>query len=161
MTRRKNPPADSGESESADPEREDFAAVRVLNRKQVTEMIRRKESFDEADLRGCDLSGLVLDGLSFVHAKFADATLTRCSFRNANLTGASFFGANLKDGTLDDANLEEADFDYCFMDGVSFRGAKVRKALFPLKKLPLETIRESIRTGKRVSMEPFRIDEDE
>jgi uncharacterized protein YjbI with pentapeptide repeats len=161
MTRRKNPPPEEPDSEILDPEREDFGAVRVLNRKQVTDMIRRKESFDEADLRGCDLSGLVFDGLSFVNAKFAEATLVRCSFRNANLSGASFFGANLKDGTLDEANLEEADFDYCLLDGVSFRGAKVRKALFPLKKLPLDTIRESIRTGKRVSMEPFRMDEDE
>ena len=57
--------------------------------------------------------------------------------------------------------LDESDFDYAWLDGVTFRAAKIRKAVFPLKKLSLDSIRESVRTGKRVAMEPFALDDDE
>jgi len=97
--------------------------------------------------------------LSF--AKFAESNLTRCSFRGANLVGASFFGANLKDASLEEATLEDADFDYANLDGVTFRGAKVRKAIFPLRRVALKDIQESVRTGKRIQMEAMPLDEDE
>jgi uncharacterized protein YjbI with pentapeptide repeats len=160
MKRKQNPPSPPADSAN-DPDREDFSAGRPLARKQVLEMIRKKESFLDADLRGCDLVGLVFDGVDLSRAKFAEANLSRCSFRGSNLTGASFFAATLKDATLEDANLEEADFDYANLDGVCFRNAKIRKAVFPLRKLPLEQIRESVRTGARVRMEALALDEDE
>ena len=157
MTRRKVP----GRSEPLELEKDDFAVGRPLNRKQVQDMIRRKESLVEADLRGCDLTGVVFDGTDLSYAKFAEANLARCSFRGCNLEGASFFGASLKDALLEDCQLEEADLDYAWLDGVSLRGSKVRKAIFPLKKVPLEEIRESVRSGKRLRMEPVTVDDDD
>ncbi len=136
-----------------DPDRDDFAAGRPLSRKQVTDMIRKKESFVDADFRGCDLNGIAFDGCDLTNAKFGESNLSKCSFRSANLTGASFWNASLKDASLEDANLEEADFDYANLDGVTFRGAKIRKAIFPLKRLPLDSIKTSVRTGERVKME--------
>lgn len=127
----------------------------ALGRKQVIEMIRRRDSFRDADLRGSDVSGLVFDGLNLAQAKFAEANLMRCSFKDADLTGASFFGANLRDVCLDGANLEEADLDYANLDGVTLLGAKIRKALFPTRKVTLVDVRASVATGLRLRMEPF------
>lgn len=145
-------------SEPHDPEEFGDAA---LARKQVVEMIKRRDSFQDADLRGSDLNGLVFDGLNLAQAKFAEANLMRCSFRGADLTGASFFGANLRDACLDGANLEEADLDYANLDGATVLGAKIRKALFPTRKLPLADVRAAVASGSRLRMEPFQPGDDE
>ena len=142
-------------------DREDFTNSRPLTRKQVIEMIRRKEGFEDTDLRGCDLVGLAFDGMKLQRAKFAEANLTRCTFRGADLEGASFFGANLKDASMEEANLEDADFDYANLDGVTFRAAKIKKAIFPLRRIGLEEIRDSVRTGRRVHMEAMPLDEED
>jgi uncharacterized protein YjbI with pentapeptide repeats len=161
MTRRKNPAPLASDPILLDPDKEDFSAGRPLTRKQVLEMIRKKESFEEADLRGCDLGGIAFDNANLARAKFAESNLSRCTFKNASLVGASFFGANLKDASLEEANIEDADFDYANLDGVTFRGAKVRKAIFPLRRVSLKDIQESVRTGKRVQMEAMPLDEDD
>ncbi len=167
MTKRKNPapiepsvlaPADEPPPEAG---REDFSTSRSLTRKQVLEALRKKESFEEADFRGCDLVGIGFDGANLARAKFGEANLTRASFKGAILVGASFFGATLKDASLEDANVEEADFDYANLDGVTFRGAKVRKAIFPLRRLALKDIQDSVRTGRRVQMEAMALDDDD
>ncbi|MSP54359.1 MAG: pentapeptide repeat-containing protein [Myxococcales bacterium] len=139
-------------SQPTDPEEFGDAA---LSRKQATEMIRRGDSFRDADLRGSDVSGLVFDGLNLAQAKFAEANLMRCSFKDADLTGASFFGANLRDACLDGANLEEADLDYANLDGVTLLGARIRKALFPTRKVSLVDVRAAVASGGRLRMEPF------
>lgn len=163
MTRRKTPASDASVPDDAPPdaEREDFVGGRSLTRKQLAEMIRRKESLHHVDLRSADLSGMVFDGLDLSWAKFGEANLTRCSFRNATLVGASFFGATLKDAVFDGADLEDADLDYAWLDGVSLKDAKVRKAIFPLRRVSMDTIRESVRTGKRLAMERIPLDDDD
>lgn len=160
MTRRKTP-LPPPEPMILDADKEDFSAGRPLTRKQVAEMVRKKESFEEADLRGCDLAGMAFDGTNLARAKFAEANLSRCSFRGANLVGASFFSANLKEAVLDESNLEDADFDYANLDGATLRGAKIRKAIFPLRRVPLKDIQESVRTGKRLQMEAMPPEEDD
>ncbi len=142
-------------------ERDDFDEGKTLTRKQVVDMVRRGDSLEDADLRGLDLSAVCFDGAGLRQAKFGDSNLQRASFRGADLSGASFWNANLREAVLDGANLEEADFDYCNLDGASFRDAKIRKAIFPFKRLPLEMIQRSIRTGQRVRMEPLRHEDEE
>jgi uncharacterized protein YjbI with pentapeptide repeats len=154
MSKRKAPEADPADLD-------EFAGVRTLTRKQVGDMIRRRESLVEVDLRGCDLSGLSFDGLDLTAAKFGEANLSKCSFRGARLARASFWGSSLRDVTFDEADLEEADFDYANLDGVTLRGAKTRKAIFPLKRVSLESVRESVRSGRKLRMEaPVREDDD-
>lgn len=135
--------------------------ARSLTRKQVLDLLRRGESFEECDLRGIDLSGVNFDGVNLTNAKFGEANCQKATFRNANLTGASFWNANLREATLDGANLEEADFDYCNLDAVSFRDAKIKKAIFPYKRLPVEVVQRSVRTGERVKMEPMRHEDED
>ena len=158
MSRRKTP---STTEPDADIDRDEFQGARALTRKQVLDMIKRKESLVEADLRGCDLSAIDFDGVDLSYAKFAESNLSRSAFRGANLTGASFFGSNLKDANFEDANLEEADFDYANLDGVVLKGAKVRKAMFPYRRVSAESVRESVRTGKRLTMESAPLEEDD
>ncbi len=145
-------------TEPHDPEEFGDAA---LTRKQVVEMIRRRDSLAEADLRGADMSLLCFDGLDLSYAKFAEANLLRSTFRGSNLTGASFFSANLKEVCLDGANLEEADLDYANLDGVTLHNAKVRKAIFPSKKLSATDVRNAVATGARLRMEPFAPGDDD
>ncbi|MSQ02032.1 MAG: pentapeptide repeat-containing protein [Myxococcales bacterium] len=142
-------------------ERDDFDEAKALTRKQVVDMVRRGDRLEDADLRGLDLSAVCFDGVGLRQAKFGDCNLQRASFRGADLAGASFWNANMREAVLDGANLEEADFDYCNLDGASFRDAKIRKAIFPFKRLPLEMIQRSIRTGQRVRMEPLRHEDEE
>lgn len=132
---------------------EDFGAGRIPSRKQVQEMLRRAESFEEVDLRGADLDGLCFDGCRMRHVKLGEATLVGCSFVGADLRGASFWSANLKDAVLDGADLEEADFDMANVEGVSLRGAKTRKAIFPYRRVSVAAVRESVATGAPLVME--------
>ena len=118
----------------------------ALSRKQILEVVRKKESLDEADLRGTE---------------FGEANLSRSSFKGADLRGASFFSANLKDVCLDGANLEDADLDYAQLDGVTLHNAKIRKALFPTKRLSLADVRASVATGVRLRMDAYSPSEDE
>ena len=101
------------------------------------------------------------DGMNLAFAKFGEANLSRSSFKGADLRGASFFSANLKDVCLDGANLEDADLDYAQLDGVALHNAKIRKALFPTKRLPLTDIRTSVATGVRLRMDAYSPSEDE
>ena len=41
------------------------------------------------------------------------------------------------------------------------RVAKIRKAIFPLRRVPLKDIQESVRSGRRVQMEALPLDEDD
>lgn len=130
---------------------------RPLSRKQVQDMIRRKQSFFQLDLRGIDLSGLCFDGVDLRQAKLAEANLGRCSFRQANLAGASMWQANLQDAVLDQANLEETDLDMANLDGCTFRSARIRKTIFPNQQRALPVIEASVRTGARVNL-PHALD---
>ncbi len=158
MSRRKSP---SSAEPDADTDRDDFQGARALTRKQVLDMIKRKESLVEADLRGCDLSAIAFDGVDLSYAKFAESNLSRSTFRGSTLIGASFFSANLKDASFEEANLEEADFDYANLDGVTLRGAQVRKAMFPYRRVSAEAVREAVRTGKRLTMETAPPEDDD
>jgi uncharacterized protein YjbI with pentapeptide repeats len=100
------------------------------------------------------------DGANLTHAKLAECNLTRASFRGTDLRFASLWHSECKDAIFDSANLEEADLDYANLDGCTFRNAKIRKAVFPLSKLPLADIQASVRTGRKVKMDKGRLDED-
>ena len=129
---------------------ESRSGPRVLTRKQVQEAIRRRTSLAAADIRGLDLRGFNFDGMDLSGAKLAESNLAGCSFRDSNLSGASLWSANLQDAILDGATLDEADFDFARLDGVSVKGARARKAIWPDGRTIIDTVHSAIRTGQRL-----------
>ncbi len=124
-----------------------------LTKKQVMDRLRRGESLADADLRGLDLSGTCFDSCDLSYAKMAECTLSRCTFRSANLSGASMWQADLRDTNFTSANLDDADLDMTNLDGAILYKAKIRRTLFPLDRLPMERIQDSIRSGRRLVMD--------
>ncbi len=124
-----------------------------LTRKQVLDRLRRGESLTHQDMRGLDLYGICFDDTDLSYAKMADANLAKATFRRANLTGASLWHADLRDTLFEEANLEDTDFDMALLDGARFKAARLRRTLFPFERLPLEDVKESVRTGRRVFMD--------
>ncbi len=61
--------------------------------------------------------------------------------------------ADCTDCVFDGANLEEADLDFTILDGCTFKGAKIRKAIFPFNRVSLQSLNEAVRSGKRIRME--------
>jgi uncharacterized protein YjbI with pentapeptide repeats len=139
------PPRNGVDAESSSPV--------SLTKKQVLDRLRRGESFVEADLRGLDLSGVCFDECDLSYAKMADCVLCRCSFRGADLRGSSMWQADLRDANFTSANLDDADLDMANLDGVILFKAKIRRTLFPLDRLPMDRIQDSIRSGRRVMMD--------
>ena len=126
-------------------DKDDYSsALGTLTRKQVQDAIRRGNSLVGADLRG--------DNVDLTRAKLADTNLSRCSFNGANLTHASMWHANLKDACLDQATLEGTDLDFANLDGCTVKGARVKKAIFPLNRISLDEILDAVKTGQRLRM---------
>jgi len=59
------------------------------------------------NLRGAELSGLVLDGVNFIRGDLTGATLKGSSLREADLIFANFTQADLRDADLRGATLNE------------------------------------------------------
>ena len=134
-------------------DKDDYSsALGTLTRKQVQDAIRRGTSLVGADLRGVDLNGISFDNVDLTRAKLADTNLSRCTFHGANLSHASFWHANLKDASLDQATLEGTDFDFANLDGCTVKGARVKKAIFPLNRITMDEILDAVRTGQRLRM---------
>ena len=129
-----------------------MSSPRPLSKKQVLDHLARGESLAGSDLRGNDLSGVVFDGIDLTAAKLAECNLSRASFRNCGMVAASLWHSECRDACFDGADLEEADLDFTNLDGCTFHRAKVKKAIFPFHRIPLDDILESVRTGTRVRM---------
>ena len=130
-----------------------------LTRKQVQDALRRRQSLEGMDMRGTDLSGLVFDDADLQSAKLADADLSGCSFVGANLMNASMWHANLHNANLDNCNLEGADLDFSNLEGCTVKDAKIRKAIFPLARIPMERLKKAVTTGHRLYMDSLRTPE--
>jgi len=129
-----------------------MGSPRTLSKKQILDALARQSSLADCDLRGLDLTGTCFDGADLRRSKLAECNLSRATFRGADLHSASLWNSECQDAVFDEADLEEADFDLCNLDGCTFRDAKIRKAIFPFRRLPLERVIESVRTGRRVRM---------
>lgn len=133
---------------------------RSLTKKQILEHLAKGESLAEIDIRGLDLQGVNFDNADLSFSKLAECNLSRATFRGTRMVSASLWHAECKDAVFDNANLEEADLDYSNLDGCSFKNAKIKKAIFPFAKLPLEEVQLSVRTGKKVRMDRGRLEDE-
>ena len=88
----------------------------------------REEAYLFEDLKGLDLSHLMLPNRDFRYTDFRKGLLEKCNFnlclligscfRNSSLEGASFAGSMFHNADFTGADLQHADFSY----GVSYHG---------------------------------------
>ena len=101
---------------------------------------RGTAQFSEVDLSGADLSGLKVNGYSFLRANMRGANLTGtqlehahlkdADLRGAILTKANLEGANARDANFDDVVAVDANFEVSTLRGARFRNAKLARARF-------------------------------
>lgn len=95
------------------------------------------------NLRGADLSGLVLDGVNFIRGDLTGANLKKSRLLEADLIFANFTGADLRDADLRGATLNETVWSTALVEGCKFgagigltdkqrKALKVRGAIFDL-----------------------------
>ncbi|HEY9690976.1 MAG TPA: pentapeptide repeat-containing protein [Oculatellaceae cyanobacterium] len=88
----------------------DFLTQMPLNEaniKCVMRFFREPSRVKFPNLRGADLSGLVLDQANFIRGDLSEANLRRSSLVNADLIFANFTKADLTDANLRGATLNE------------------------------------------------------
>ena len=88
-----------------------------------------------ADLRGCNLANMTLDGLHLTDARLdganlANATLTNFNMNGANLTGANLTGASLSRGSFVDADLSNISANRLTLSEVGLQQASLTGAMF-------------------------------
>jgi DMSO/TMAO reductase YedYZ molybdopterin-dependent catalytic subunit len=116
--------AEAGYHNGADPWKEQRYILSRLDRREVRELLDRRD-FSGRDLLGLDAQGLDLSDLN------ARNTLLRDShFERTNLEGACFDGANLSNAHLEGARLSGASFRGADVEGANFRQADLRGADF-------------------------------
>jgi hypothetical protein len=59
--------------------------------------------FEQADLRGCKLSGSVLGSATFKNANLAKADMRYCALSSADFSGANLCGTDLRDAVLNES----------------------------------------------------------
>ena len=72
------------------------------------------------NLRGAELSGLVLDGVNLIRGDLSEACLRGSSLVNADLIFANFTGADLRDADLNGATLNETIWSDTLVDQCHF-----------------------------------------
>jgi hypothetical protein len=90
---------------------------------QVVDLTGAK--FDDAKLRGVDLSGAALRSASFVNAHLLDANFGGAYLVGANFTDANLENANFRYSTLDEAILANTNLMFA-----NFQGAELRNTDF-------------------------------
>jgi uncharacterized protein YjbI with pentapeptide repeats len=86
------------------------------------------------------------------NAKLGEALLVRANLSGTDLTGASLWHADLKYADLSGANLEDADLDFSNLEGVTLKGARIRKTTFPLRRVTMNDVINSVNTGRRLTV---------
>lgn len=72
------------------------------------------------NLRGADLSGLILDGVNFIRGDLTGANLRGSRLVNGDLLFANFTGADLRDADLTGATLNETIWTGALVEGCQF-----------------------------------------
>jgi DMSO/TMAO reductase YedYZ molybdopterin-dependent catalytic subunit len=118
----------------ADPWREQRFLASNLDRREVRELLERRD-FSGKDLLGVEAGGLDLRGLEargalLRNAHFERAVLREARFDGANLSGAHLQGADLRGASFRGADLEGTDFRAADLRGADLSGASLFGASF-------------------------------
>ncbi len=99
-----------------------------LTREEVEKGIKKKMSFEGANLKGIDLKFMDLSSGIFKNANFRYADLTNTNLSNADLSGASLRHAVLVNTNLSGADLTNADLTHADIRGATMVGTKINNA---------------------------------
>ncbi len=109
-----------------------------LTREDCIERLLNKESFENEDLSGLDLSDLDFSGCTCCNVNFQNTTLNNVKFTGTNLSGSNlarcdlsgidFQSAILTNAELCEAKLSSADLRETILDDADFSGAILEKA---------------------------------
>lgn len=100
--------------------RYDFLAKIPLNQANITCIMRFFKAPSQVkfpNLRGADLSGLVLDGVNFIRADLTGANFQRSRLLEADLIFANFTRADLREADLRGATLNETLWSEALVEG--------------------------------------------
>lgn len=100
--------------------RYDFLVKIPLNQANITCIMRFFQAPNQIkfpNLRGADLSGLVLDGVNFIRGDLTGANLRKSRLLEADLIFANFTGADLIEADLRGATLNETVWSEALVEG--------------------------------------------
>lgn len=100
--------------------RYDFLAKIPLNQANITCINRFFQAPSQVkfpNLRGADLSGLVLNGVNFIRGDLTEANLRGCRLLEADLIFANFTRADLREADLRGATLNETVWSEALVEG--------------------------------------------
>jgi uncharacterized protein YjbI with pentapeptide repeats len=100
--------------------RYDFLTQIPLNQANVACVMRFFDNPNRVkfpNLRGADLSGLVLDGVNFIRGDLTGANLRGSRLLEADLIFANFTGADLREADLRGATLNETVWSAALVEG--------------------------------------------
>ena len=103
--------------------RYDFLTKMPLNEANITCVMRflgNRQRVKFPNLKGADLSGLVLDGVNFIRGDLTGANLRGTRLVNADLLFANFTQADLRNADLRGATINETIWLEALVDGCDF-----------------------------------------
>lgn len=103
--------------------RYDFLSKIPLNQANIACIMRFLKASSQVkfpNLRGADLSDLVLDGVNFIRADLTGANLRKSRLLEADLIFANFTGADLREADLRGATLNETVWSEALVEGCHF-----------------------------------------
>ncbi len=81
-----------------------------------------------ANLSGCDLSGLIFDGVDLRGAKLAGCTISKAEIVGSNFSTCDFSDANLSHCIFDSVSFRRANLSRVVFDGCQLRKVDFRRA---------------------------------
>ncbi len=102
----------------------------LYTREDVLKLLAKGQSFENAKLKGIDLSKLDFRGADLRGAQFRYSDLRGADLRGADLRGANLRHVNLSGSNLCEADLRGTDFGHADIRGVNFTGARLKGAKF-------------------------------
>ncbi|MBI6885069.1 pentapeptide repeat-containing protein [Pseudomonas putida] len=102
------------------------------------------------DLRGLELQGEMLDGVSMSHSDLSYSIFEACSLKKASFQGGRLSWANLRQSQMQHADLLQVAADHAVFDGCNLAGAMMLSGDYRNGSFKKADLRRSIMNGCRL-----------
>lgn len=133
-----------------EPEEEPEAPEPPWSRERVEEQYAENRDLADEDLRGLDLSDMVLEAADLSGADLTGAKLARTKLVDADLTGATLVRVDLTDAELTGASLAESDLTEARLPGADLTGADLTGARMPEANLTGADLTDALLEGAQL-----------